>query len=73
MCAEKLADYKVIREVIVLDDMPRSNLDKISKVDLRGRLPAIYTQSSGQESVHVLRRANINPRHFTVNASGHAR
>ena len=29
--------------VIILDDMPRSPLDKISKVDLCGRLPAIET------------------------------
>ena len=43
VCAEKLADYKDIREVIILDDMPWSTLDKISKVDLRGRLPAIET------------------------------
>jgi len=43
VCAEKLADYKVIREVIILDDMPRSILDKILKVDLRGYLPAIET------------------------------
>jgi carnitine-CoA ligase len=41
--AEKLADYEVTREVIILDDMPRTTLDKISKVDLRGRLPAIET------------------------------
>ena len=27
----------------MLDDMPRTTLDKISKVDLRGRLPAIET------------------------------
>ena len=39
--AEQLADYKVICEVIILDDKPRSTLDKISKVDLGGRLLAI--------------------------------
>ena len=39
--AEQLADYKVICEVTILDDKPRSTLDKISKVDLGGRLLAI--------------------------------
>ena len=33
----------VIREVIIRDYMPRSTLDKISKVDLRGQPPAIKT------------------------------
>jgi crotonobetaine/carnitine-CoA ligase len=34
-CAEKLADFKVPREVRVVDELPRSTLDKIAKNQLR--------------------------------------
>ena len=38
-CKAKLADFKVPRAVFVVDDMPRSTLEKIHKVELRKRLP----------------------------------
>ncbi|RFU20500.1 FadD3 family acyl-CoA ligase [Geodermatophilus marinus] len=36
-CRERMANYKVPREVVVTDDLPRNAAGKISKVDLRGR------------------------------------
>ncbi|MBT6096473.1 MAG: AMP-binding protein [Rhodospirillaceae bacterium] len=41
VCGEKLADFKVVRDVIALDDMPRGTLDKIDKKELRSQLVAI--------------------------------
>ena len=38
-CAAKLADFKRPREVFVVDEMPRSTLEKIHKAELRKRLP----------------------------------
>jgi carnitine-CoA ligase len=38
-CKAKLADFKVPRAVFVVDDMPRSTLEKIHKAELRRRLP----------------------------------
>jgi crotonobetaine/carnitine-CoA ligase len=38
-CKARLADFKVPRAVFVVDDMPRSTLEKIHKADLRKRLP----------------------------------
>jgi carnitine-CoA ligase len=40
-CRENLADFKVVREVFIVDDMPRSTLEKIAKNELRKTLPAI--------------------------------
>ncbi len=37
-CRSSLAKFKVPREVIVLDSLPRSNIGKIAKVELRSRL-----------------------------------
>ncbi|MFT5507658.1 MAG: crotonobetaine/carnitine-CoA ligase [Hyphomicrobiaceae bacterium] len=38
-CKEKLADFKVPREVFVVGEMPRSTLEKVHKAALRKRLP----------------------------------
>jgi carnitine-CoA ligase len=40
-CQENLADFKVVRDVFIVDDMPRSTLEKIAKNELRKTLPAI--------------------------------
>ncbi len=37
-CREKLADFKVPKEVILVDSLPRSTLEKIAKAELRARL-----------------------------------
>jgi crotonobetaine/carnitine-CoA ligase len=39
-CKARLADFKVPRAVLIVDDMPRSTLEKIHKAELRRRLPA---------------------------------
>jgi crotonobetaine/carnitine-CoA ligase len=40
-CVENLADFKVVRDVHIVDELPRSTLEKIAKNELRDRLPAI--------------------------------
>jgi crotonobetaine/carnitine-CoA ligase len=46
-CRAKLADIKVPRYIELVDDMPRSTLEKIAKNALRERLPAI-TRDAGE-------------------------
>lgn len=41
VCAQNLADFKVPREIYIVDDLPRSLLNKISKKDLRDQLQAM--------------------------------
>ena len=40
-CREQLADFKVPRSVHIVDDLPRSTLDRIAKNKLREKLPPI--------------------------------
>ncbi len=40
-CRENLPDFKVVRAVHVVDELPRSTLEKIAKAELRARLPEI--------------------------------
>ncbi len=41
VCKANLADFKVVREVRVVNELPRSTLEKIAKNELRDSLPAI--------------------------------
>ncbi|USG61950.1 AMP-binding protein [Sneathiella marina] len=41
VCEKNLTDFKVIRDVIIVDEFPRSTLEKIAKNELRARLPTI--------------------------------
>jgi crotonobetaine/carnitine-CoA ligase len=40
-CAEQLADFKVPHAVHVVDELPRSTLEKIAKAELRAGLPTL--------------------------------
>ena len=40
-CREQLADFKVPRSVHIVDDLPRSTLDRVAKNKLREQLPPI--------------------------------
>tara|TARA_B110000008_G_scaffold234347_1_gene238619 strand:- start:1495 stop:3108 length:1614 start_codon:yes stop_codon:yes gene_type:complete len=41
LCAENLPDFKVVRSVHIVDELPRSTLEKVAKNILRNRLPEI--------------------------------
>ncbi len=41
LCRERLAPYKVPREVFVVDEFPRNTLGKVIKAELSGRLPEL--------------------------------
>ncbi|MEC8428376.1 MAG: AMP-binding protein, partial [Pseudomonadota bacterium] len=40
-CKENLPDFKVVRDIHIVDDLPRATLEKIAKNELRDRLPEI--------------------------------
>ncbi|MDA9625525.1 AMP-binding protein [Luminiphilus sp.] len=40
-CQENLADFKVVRDVHIVDTLPRSTLEKVAKNELRALLPEI--------------------------------
>ena len=41
ICSENLADFKVVRDVHVVESLPRSTIEKVAKNVLRERLPKI--------------------------------
>ena len=41
VCSENLADFKVVRDVHVVESLPRSTIEKVAKNELRERLPKI--------------------------------
>ena len=42
-CQQSLADFKVVRDVHIVETLPRSTLEKVAKNELRSLLPAIMT------------------------------
>ena len=43
-CQQSLADFKVVRDVHIVEMLPRSTLEKVAKNELRSLLPAITTK-----------------------------
>jgi acyl-CoA synthetase (AMP-forming)/AMP-acid ligase II len=40
-CREKLARYKIPREIFIVEELPKSSIGKIIKPDLVARLPPL--------------------------------
>jgi carnitine-CoA ligase len=40
-CREQLADFKMPRAVLLVSELPRSTLNKVSKKDLRAALTSV--------------------------------
>lgn len=48
-CREKLADYKAVRAVHVVESLPRAALEKIAKNELRARLPELPLETGSRD------------------------
>jgi acyl-coenzyme A synthetase/AMP-(fatty) acid ligase len=46
-CRMHLADFKVVREVHLLDHLPKGLLDKVAKNELRAKLAPLVASSDG--------------------------
>ena len=47
LCTENLPDFKVVRSVHIVDELPRSTLEKVAKNVLREKLPEITSRNAG--------------------------